>query len=71
MSISSLIQLVGIYVLLESIRSPLYLIDGRDLGDGSTLAQLTGVPEIIWVGGWFFISLSCLFFLRGASKKVI
>jgi hypothetical protein len=71
MSISSLIQLVGIYVLLESIRSPLYLIDGRDLGDGNALARLTGVPEIIWVGGWFFISLCCLFFLRGASKKII
>lgn len=71
MSISSLIQLVGIYVLLESIRSPLYLLDGRDLGDGSALARLSGVPEIIWVGGWFFISLCCLFFVWNTSKKII
>ena len=63
LSVSSFIQLVGIYVLLESIRSPLYLLDGRDLGDGATLAQLILIPEIVWVGLWFFISISCLIVL--------
>ncbi len=62
-SVRSFIQLVGIYVLLESIRSPLYLLDGRDLGDGAVLARLSWVPEIIWVGLWFVIALSCLIHL--------
>jgi hypothetical protein len=69
MSVSTFIQLVGIYVLLESIRSPLYLLDGLDLGDGSTLARISGVPEIVWIGGWFFIAFSCLVFLWGSFNK--
>ncbi|MCK5830048.1 MAG: M50 family metallopeptidase [Methylococcales bacterium] len=68
-SISSLIQLMGIYVLLESIRSPLYLLDGRDLGDGAALAQLSLIPEIIWIGLWIFISTNCLIFLWTSSKN--
>ena len=69
LSIRSFIQLVGIYVLLESIRSPLYLLDGRDLGDGATLATLSWVPEIVWVGLWFVIALACLLSLWRSSKK--
>lgn len=71
MSISAFIQLVGVYVLLESIRSPLYLLDGRDLGDGATLAQLTWIPEIVWVGLWFGLALSCLSLLWRSTKKTI
>ena len=59
-SVKSFIQLVGIFVLLDAIRSPLYLLDGRDLGDGATLARLTWLPEIFWVALWFVIALSCL-----------
>lgn len=71
LSVRSFIQLVGIYVLLESIRSPLYLLDGRDLGDGAALAQLSWIPEIVWVGLWFFIAISCLLLLWRSSVKVI
>ncbi len=62
-SVKSFIQVVGIFVLLDAIRSPLYLLDGRDLGDGATLAQLTWLPEIFWVALWFIIALSCLYVL--------
>lgn len=67
LSIKSFIQLVGIYVLLESIRSPLYLLDGRNLGDGAALAQSSWIPEFIWVGVWFVIALSCLLSLWHTS----
>ncbi len=70
-SIRSFIQLLGIYVLLESIRSPLYLLDGRDLGDGAALAQLTWIPEIVWVGLWFFIAFRCLIHLWRSSNFLI
>ena len=59
-SIKFFIQLVGIFVLLDAIRSPLYLLDGRDLGDGANLASHTGLPEVFWVVLWFVIAVSCL-----------
>ncbi len=51
------LQLIGATVLLNSLKSPWYLIDGRALGDGAALAQLTGLPEIIWVCLWFVIGV--------------
>jgi len=68
-SVKSFIQLVGIFVLLDAIRSPLYLLDGRDLGDGATLASLTWIPEIIWVALWFAIASACLYFLWKVPVK--
>ncbi len=60
-SIKFFIQLVGVFVMLDAIRSPLYLLDGRDLGDGASLAQLTGLPELFWVALWFVIAVGCLY----------
>lgn len=62
-SVKGFIQLVGVFVMLDAIRSPLYLLDGRDLGDGASLAQLTWLPEIFWVALWFAIAVGCLYFL--------
>jgi len=72
-SVTFFIQLVGVFVMLDAIRSPLYLLDGRDLGDGSSLAQLTGLPEFFWVALWFVIAVGCLYRLWAkpmATKKV-
>lgn len=52
-----LLQLIGCSVLLNSLKSPWYLIDGRSLGDGASLAQLTGMPEILWVCLWFILGV--------------
>lgn len=54
------IQLVAVFIMLGAIRSPLYLLDGRDLGDGARLSKLTGLPEFFWVALWFVISVACL-----------
>ncbi len=70
-SVKSFIQLVGIFVLLDAIRSPLYLLDGRDLGDGATLASITWVPEIFWVVLWFSIAIGCLYFLWKQPGKAV
>ncbi len=61
------IQLVGVFVLLDAIRSPLYLLDGRDLGDGAALAQLTWLPEIFWIALWFLIACGGLYWLWASS----
>jgi len=63
------IQLVGVFVMLDAIRSPLYLLDGRNLGDGASLAQLTWLPEFFWVAVWFAIALGCLYLSWRLSAK--
>lgn len=68
-SIKFFIQLVGVFVMLDAIRSPLYLLDGRDLGDGASLAQLTGLPEFFWVALWFVIAVGCLYRLWARPVK--
>lgn len=73
-SVKFFIQLVGVFVMLDAIRSPLYLLDGRDLGDGASLAQLTGLPEFFWVILWFVIAVGCLYLLwtnSGDTKKAV
>lgn len=46
------VQFVGAYVILDALKTPLYLIDGRSFGDGAALSEMTHVPEIVWVGVW-------------------
>jgi len=66
-SVKYFIQLVGIFVMLDAIRSPLYLLDGRDLGDGASLANMTWLPEFFWVLVWFSIAVACLYNLWRAT----
>jgi len=62
------IQIVGVFVMLDAIRSPLYLLDGRALGDGAALSKLTWMPEIFWIMTWFTIALGGLYWLWISSK---
>lgn len=58
-----LLQFTGIMVLLNSLQSPFYLLDGRGIGDGANLANLTGIPEFIWVIVWFSLGLAAAYSL--------
>lgn len=60
-SLRLLYQFTGILVCLNAVLSPLYLIDGRQLGDGATLAKLTFIPEFIWVIIWSSIGIWVLY----------
>ena len=64
-----LMQLFGLLILLNSLSSPSYLLDGRHLGDGAALASMTFIPEIIWIAIWFAIALLALYSLYKAAKK--
>lgn len=56
-----LLQFAGIYVLMNAIRAPLHLIDGRHAGDGAALADIFKVlPEGVWILLWFLFALACL-----------
>mgnify|MGYP000105363428 FL=1 len=62
-------QLFGLLILLNSLSSPSYLLDGRHLGDGAALASMTFIPEIVWVLIWFSIALLGLYSLYKTAKK--
>lgn len=66
-----LFQLIGISLMLNALRSPMFLIDGRARGDGAALAELTYVPEIIWVVVWFTVAIGCLYvsWKNGSNKQ--
>jgi hypothetical protein len=57
-----LLQYMGVYVMMNAIRAPLYLIDGRHVGDGAALADLTFVfREWFWIAFWWIFACGCLF----------
>ncbi|TWX54550.1 M50 family metallopeptidase [Colwellia hornerae] len=63
------LQITGAIILLNSVKSPWYLVDGRNFGDGAALAQLTGIPEFLWVVVWFSIGVGGIVWLARISKK--
>lgn len=65
------LKFIGLYVLLDAVRAPLHLIDGRSYGDGASLSDLTGIPELFWIVVWLAVGVSGLLYLWKASKKVI
>jgi len=64
-----LMKFFGLTILLNSLFSPTYLLDGRDLGDGAALASITFIPEFIWVLIWFVLALAALYFLAKSKVK--
>jgi len=64
-------EFVGVYIMLNAFRAPLQLIDGRHYGDGATLADLTFLPEIIWVGIWWIIAASVMAGIWKIHAKVV
>ncbi|MFT5023499.1 MAG: hypothetical protein ACI9O3_001096 [Colwellia sp.] len=63
------LQITGAIILLNSVKSPWYLVDGRNFGDGAALAQLTGIPEFLWVVIWFSIGVGGIVWLANISRK--
>ncbi len=64
-ALQKLLQVTGLLVLINSLMSPLYLLDGQAKGDGAALANITLIPEIVWVTLWF---VSALFMTYRLSK---
>jgi len=63
------LKFIGIYILLDAIKAPLYLIDGRHFGDGARLADTTGIPELVWVTAWFLAGACGLYTLWKLTNK--
>lgn len=67
--ITHLSRFFAILVLFNAIKSPLHLIDGRAAGDGAILANMTYVPEIVWVILWCAAGLGVLYGLYQSFGK--
>ncbi len=63
------LKFFGLSILLNSLFSPTYLFDGRDLGDGAALSSMTMVPEIVWVISWCAIAIVALYSLIKSNKN--
>lgn len=50
--LQTILKMTGLLVLANSLMSPLYLLDGAAKGDGAALANITFIPEIVWVLLW-------------------
>jgi hypothetical protein len=68
-NLQTLLQLTGLLVLINSLMSPLYLLDGQAKGDGAALAKITFIPEIIWVVIWFSAALFATYRLSKLSLR--
>ena len=67
---SQVLEFIGIYILIDAIKSPFYLMDGKNLGDGYTLSKLTYIPEFFWIFIWFSIALSLLILISELNSKI-
>jgi len=65
-----LLKFFGLSILLNSLFSPTYLFDGRDLGDGAALASMTMVPELVWVLLWCVLAIVALYSLIKSNKNL-
>jgi hypothetical protein len=65
------VKFIGLYTVLEAVRSPFYLLDGTSIGDGSELARLTYLPEFVWIAIWASIAISCILLLGRTYLKIV
>ncbi len=63
------VEFVGLFIVLASIQSPLFLLDGQARGDGATLSDLTLVPELVWIGLWVLLGLGVLLLMARAQMR--
>ncbi len=61
------LQLFGLLILLNSLFSPFYLLDGRHVGDGAALSSITLIPEVVWVVIWCGLAILALYRLSKRS----
>ncbi|NRA55732.1 MAG: M50 family metallopeptidase [Gammaproteobacteria bacterium] len=64
-------QLIGVTVLFNAIKSPLYLLIPNMTGDEALLASITYIPEFVWIISWFSWGVYLLIKMWQLSEKNI
>lgn len=54
------LQFIGVFITVSAVKAPLDLIDGKHEGDGAELANMTLIPEGVWILLWFCLGLAAL-----------
>lgn len=54
--LNGFLKFSGLYVAVQSVIDPLFLLQGKNLGDAGSLAS-TGLPDLFWIGQWAVIAL--------------
>jgi len=55
------LKFIAVYIMLDAVRAPLHLIDGKHYGDAASLADVTGLPEMVWITLWLAVGLAGVF----------
>lgn len=45
-------RLLGLYILLDALKTPTYIFDGTRESDAATLQHLTWIPQFVWILIW-------------------
>ncbi len=67
--INLFIRFVGLYVIVQSIISPLNLLQHPNLGDAGALTAATGIGDLFWIYQWILIGLGGLIFTWHLTLK--
>lgn len=63
------VEFIGLFILISSIQSPLFLLDSQGRGDAATLRGLSGIPEWIWIALWMLIGLVALLLILRTGMR--
>jgi len=67
--LNCLSQLIGVTVLFNAIKSPLYLFIPNTAGDEALLARITFIPEVVWIISWLSCGLYLLYKMWELSEN--
>ena len=60
---SYLAKFMGLFIVLDAIKAPFYLLDGKHVGDAASLSDITNIPEYGWVMMWVGFGVAALIFM--------
>ncbi len=55
------LRLIGMYIMLDAVRTPLYLLYTSRAGDAAALADITLIPRLVWIALWVVLALTGLY----------
>ena len=68
-SLKLFLKLAGLYMVVDSLKSPIALLRHHPPNDAASLAAQTGLPEFIWIVLWVATALVCLASIWQIDKK--
>jgi hypothetical protein len=64
------IKFVGMYLIVQAVASPFYLLQDNNLGDAGSLARLSNLPDTFWVSQWVMIGFLGMWWTWCMTTKI-